>query len=287
MSLSLTGFSSTVVNSENKAQVHVDGLEEEISFVKQAFADQGFYPKEKSIVAYRGDSRNPKEIMQSNGFYRKAFGDSTLKPFYRPSGSVVHMIGCSTDFDVAVGFTKFPVHIQRTHEKGLEGGWVYAFCLPSNSYYDPSDYSNAFLGEWGKELDAIYIPADHIIGALLIEHPKEKHCIHSYLTHVPDYIHGIGGCKTPYVDKIDLQIKDVWINNLFSLSNERDAVENFFRKLFLEKSYTLRPCLQDSEHAKLIISKFDELAKVCKLLNKPLASLAVCLEPEVSVFVHL
>lgn len=257
----------------------IDGLEEEILFVKDAFSNQGFYPQEGNLHAFRGDSRSPEEIIQANGFYRKAFKDISKSPAYRANGCVVNMIGCSTDFKVAVGFTNFPVHIQRNHGDGQSTGWVYSFYIPSNTYFNPRDYSNAFLGEWGKEIDAIYIPLDHIIGAVQIEHPTEKLCIHNYLTHVPDYIHRRGGCQAHYVDSVNLKIKSIWKNNFFNTHLNQIDVENHFTSLSIEKGYTLQPLKEDSDHAKLIKAKFDNLMKICEPFEKPFWSLTVHLKP--------
>jgi hypothetical protein len=260
-----------------------ESLNEEIDFVREALSNQGFYPKDEPIAAFRGDSRDPSTIRETCGFFRKAFSDKTKIPTFKPNGGVRDMIGCSTDFNVALGFTKFPVQVQQTHGEGLDAGWVYAFYIPANTYYDPRDYKNAFLGYWGKEIDATYIPFHSIVGALYVEHPKKKLCIHNYLTHVPDYIHKKGGCQTPYVDQVEVKIKQVWINQDFSFLTLKPIIADHFYKMYEARHYIVQLDSEDSEDAKIIAQKYNSLIAACANFEVPYWKLTVRLKPSFKI----
>lgn len=243
----------------------VDPLEAEIQFVKSALAEFGFFPKSKEIFVFRGDKRSPDELRKIGGFFRKTFGDTTKIPSFRVDGAVRNMIGCSTDFNMAAGFAKYSADVIRGLTEVSDSGWVYAIFLPSNSYYDPSDYPYAFLADWGKELDAIMIPFEHIIGAVQVKSSVNA-CIHSYMTHIPQRLHCVRGCNAAYVDQIELEVCDLWINEEISSTVnqvEKECIKQKLEELNLKGTYTVRTEDENSKRSQHITQNYDAYFQLC------------------------
>ncbi len=261
----------------------VDPVEAEIQFVKSALAEFGFFPKSKEVFVFRGDKRSPDELRKVGGFFRKTFGDTTKIPSYRVDGAVRNMIGCSTDFNMAAGFAKYSADVIRRLVEVSDSGWVYAIFLPSNSYYNPTtDYPYAFLSDWGKELDAILIPFEHIIGAVQVKSSVNA-CIHSYMTRIPQRLHCVRGCNAAYVDQIELEVCDLWINEGISSSVntvEKERIKQKLEEMKLKGTYTVQTKDENSKRAQRITQNYDAYFQLCAPYPVPDKDLTARLTPE-------
>lgn len=260
----------------------IDPIEVEIHFVKSSLAQFGFFPKQKEIFAFRGDGRSPEELRKVGGFFRKGFGDASKIPSYGVDGGVRNMIGCSTDFNIAAGFAKYSVDVQRGLAQVSDSGWIYAIFLPLDSYYDPTDYPYAFLADWGKEVDAIIIPFEHIIGAIHVKSSASA-CIHSYMTRIPHRLHWSRGCNTAYVDQLELEVCDLWINEGISPSINQMEIESLQKKLvemYLKGTYLVQTQDENSEESQRIAQSYDAYFKLCAPFPVPDKQLTARLTPE-------
>lgn len=278
---------SPVVSMEDISQGRLDpqSLVSEVSFVKSSLEAYGFIPVSQGIMACRGDSRSPEELIQAGGFFRKAYGDTSKIPSFRVDGGVRHMIGLSRDITVAMGFARYNVNVQRDEETPHKEGWVYVTYLEPGSYYDPVTYPYAFLADWGKEVDAIYVPMEHIIGAIKVS-TADTLCIHCYLTRIVQDLHGCRGCATPYVDQFNLDIEELWINPSISatISEAQRApyIEQLINLLAAGK-YTVVLNLEDSEEAQRIAKNYRHYFEVVNSYPHPDKELTAILSPTIDI----
>lgn len=258
---------------------------DEISFVKTTLNEYGFVPEQEGIVVYRGDSRSPEELMQAGGFFRKAFGDISKIPSFRVDGGVRHMIGLSRDITVAMGFARYNVNVQKKEENPNKEGWVYVTYLEPGLYYDPVNYPYAFLADWGREVDAIYVPKEHIIGAIKVS-TEDPLCIHCYLTRIAQDLHGIRGCSTPYVDNFILDVHNLWINPSLSPMVSKKQSTPFIEQLtriYEIGKYSVVLNSEDSEEAQRIASNYRNYFEMCKPYPYPDKELTAILFPRVDI----
>lgn len=275
--------SMEIILQDNKLDCH--SLSDEVSFVKTSLEVYGFKPVSDGIMAYRGDSRSPEELVQAGGFFRKAYGDTSKIPSFRVDGGVRHMIGLTREITVAMGFARYNVNVQRDEETPHKEGWVYVTYLEPNTYYDPVTYPYAFLADWGREVDAIYVPMEHIIGAIKVS-TADTLCIHCYLTRIIQDLHGCRGCATPYVDQFTLDIEELWINPSISATiseAQRAPYIEQLTKLRDAGKYTVMLNLEDSEEAQRIAKNYRNYFEVVKPYPHPDKELTAILSPTIDI----
>lgn len=184
-----------------------------------------------------------------------------------------------------MGFARYNVNVQRQEENPNKEGWVYVTYLEPGSYYDPVNYPYAFLADWGREVDAIYIPKEHIIGAIKIS-TEDPLCIHCYLTRITQDLHGIRGCTTPYVDNFTLNVHNLWTNpSLSSRVSEKQSapfIEQLTR-IYEVGKYSVVLNSEDSGEAKRIASNYRKYFEMCKSYPYPDKELTAIFLPRVDI----
>lgn len=254
----------------------------EVSFVTTALGQHGFIPQKDETLAFRGDSRSPEEMREAGGFFRKAFGDSSVFPSFRVDGGVRHMIGFSRDILVAMGFARYNVNVQREDQSPSNEGWVYASYLSPDLYYDATKYPHAFLADWGREVDAIYVPFNHLIGAIKVS-TSDPLCIHCYLTRIPQNLHACRGCKTPYVDQFTLNVQEIWFNPSLSTSLSAEMIHPYqeqLQKIYKAGKYTVCLNQEDTPEATRIADRYQKYWDACKVFSCADKDLTALLLPQ-------